>query len=341
MPAAGLLAAISVLIFAVTWFTRAPDPKYNGRRLSSHLYKGHAPLVLAGLPSSNQLALLRNRYGETSEALRALGPEAVPLLDEWLRTTDQPWRASIAKLLQKRQINWPWFSAPSRRYMAFRALWDVRGHATLVTPTLLEIAKTGSLREQSEALIGLDMILNSAPDKDRDWILDQVEPCVETIISMAQSRPSNAAIENLLTTVYRYRPPADKEKTVIRLLSLDPPIADQVIDSLDRNGQMRNMGYLNYPGEDPTGLKVGAAIFFRDAPVLPEKVVPLLMRGLDSTNCALIERCAQALGAYGVHSVETLPKLSNLVSHPRPYVAKAAIEAIEKINAARDHKMME
>jgi hypothetical protein len=63
----------------------------------------------------------------------------------------------------------------------------------------------------------------------------------------------------------------------------------------------------------------------------PHRVLPILFSSLTSTNPAVLENRAQALGNYGALAADALPQLSNLMNHPKGYVHRAASNAIQAI----------
>ena len=80
--------------------------------------------------------------------------------------------------------------------------------------------------------------------------------------------------------------------------------------------------------------QIAGAMFFREERILPERVVPLLSQSLASTNKALIEAAASALGEYGYKARSALPALSRLTNHPNRFVSGAAEKSVKKIQEA-------
>ena len=81
--------------------------------------------------------------------------------------------------------------------------------------------------------------------------------------------------------------------------------------------------------------RVAVASFFREKPVLPDPVLPLLIFNLISTNVLLVEESAKRLGSYGALASNSLPVLTNLLSHPKKYVHFAASNSIFRIQSVR------
>jgi hypothetical protein len=78
--------------------------------------------------------------------------------------------------------------------------------------------------------------------------------------------------------------------------------------------------------------RVGAANELARNPRMPERTVPLLIANLTSTNRAVIEGCAVALGAYGSAAESAVPHLEKLLEHPRERIRVASSNALESIN---------
>src|SRR5437016_2654938 len=79
-----------------------------------------------------------------------------------------------------------------------------------------------------------------------------------------------------------------------------------------------------------------AISFFREKPLLAERVVPLLIAGLTSGNRELQEESAKALGSYRADATNAFPILSRLSTNRNRYVASAASNALFKFRTKRD-----
>jgi hypothetical protein len=77
--------------------------------------------------------------------------------------------------------------------------------------------------------------------------------------------------------------------------------------------------------------RVGAAMNLADFPRFPERAIPLLITNLNSTNRAVQQNCALALGKFGAQARPALPALTNLLNHPKDFVRGAASNAITSI----------
>jgi len=108
-------------------------------------------------------------------------------------------------------------------------------------------------------------------------------------------------------------------------------LAEFAFSKLDPDGTIVNLLYLE---SGIASEKPGAALYFRDKPRSPERVVPLLMTNLTLGGSGnLLRNLCDALAAYGTNATPALPQLTNLLTHPRPAVREAASNAVARIAA--------
>ena len=133
---------------------------------------------------------------------------------------------------------------------------------------------------------------------------------------------------------------AASETERARILDLARPSAESIIQwgpngtldrYLDPEGIIGNLVNLQRDGD---GAKIGAALFFRDRPILPERVVPLLTRTVISADRTLVNFSAQALGAYGTNAAAALSVLETLARHPNTAISNSAAAAVLQVKGS-------
>lgn len=329
------LAVAAVTLFLALRFGQPEDPIYKGTRLSQYLYAGFAPRFSKRLPTDQVLAEWRKQNDLAKEALQALGPRSIPLLGHWLESTNSKYRLKLAALTRRAGLDWPALQA-DRRSAALGALLSVQCHAAPLIPTLVSMTRSASVPEQSMAAVLLNGILTCISHAEQMAVADDLQAAMEDYLNrLEQGEKAESNMCVLVAKMYRLRPPPDREATFRRIMRLNDTagsgmIFEQVESLLDPDGSLRNLAYLE---EQEDTRKAGAAIFFWARPIMPERVVPLLTKSLQSTNRALLARSAEALGEYGTNAVSALPALSNLVTHANSRVSNAAKQAIGKITA--------
>ena len=213
--------------------------------------------------------------------------------------------------------------------VAFRL---VPQHGAPLIPLLRKQVLSGesspSAREAAELV---DRIFKALPPSERTQLAlenaDFFYLCTSNV-----TRQLTIAAVRIIQVLFRYDPPNDSEATVRRIWPFrrQNNNVEFLITTLDTDGFLQNMLYLESgrPSERPA-----AALYFRDIRREPERIIPLLISNLAPTNSAnLLQNASEALGSYGTNAVSALPMLSNLVTHPRTYVAAAASNAIQRIN---------
>src|ERR1043165_7182394 len=98
--AIGATVLIVICGFVLLWTRSMPDVRYKGRWLSDYLYDAYQPFVfpLGGGRGRATPAPFSRRpevRKEAEEALRALGPKAVPLLASWLGNSSSSLRDKL------------------------------------------------------------------------------------------------------------------------------------------------------------------------------------------------------------------------------------------------------
>ena len=293
----GLL--LLVIGAAAVWISRPPDPEFEGKKLSQHLYVWARPTAPFGRrPTTAEVKELEkhNRAIMTAQiAVKELGPEAVPLLLSWLDGHEYPFQRKLTGYLRTNNIEMPFLTAPKRR-LALMALQQVPQHATSGIPKLVELAIED--KERQLALSALGQILVGMEFDEQARMMEPAKADAEKLMASSDGHGNAWILER----------------------------------HLDPYGQIANLLNLE-SGSVPR--QVAGAMFFRDRPVLPERVVPLLSQSLASTNRPLLESAARALGEYGSAAQSALPALCQLTNNSHRFVAIAAVNALTKIQTAK------
>jgi hypothetical protein len=305
-----LLVAISAF-FYLLW-PRYPDPVYDGIALSEHLYRQYSKPIFSLLarPMTAQARVEQQkefRFRELSyKALQKAGPEALPLLTNWLATAPSPWRTNLHARLRASGYDFPRITADRR-----------------------SIALTFLTRSPFDPKIDLTPIL--VP-----MLINLNEPdllMAAQLISRTTQRVNNidvtVALRALLPVSYRYEAVEAKQ---LGFSSYNKFQIDLAVGKLDPDRLYRPLVVLEL---GPIPNRVGAARELAENPRLADRAILLLIANLTSTNRSVQEHCALALAAYGTQANLALPALSNLLTSSRERVRLAGSNAIASIKAAK------
>ncbi len=337
------LAVYAALLLAATagmirWQS-PPDPFYHGKRLSQYLYEVR-PGLGPGVASAAAMADLSRRNREADEAVKALGPEALPLLISWMRA-EWGWREKLRRLAWQpgspfywlRQI--PWLATEPRSIAVEVFCRAIPDQAGPVVRALCRdvLANSGPLGGQTAQLVV--QILDAAPATVSGRVARKNSDFVQYVTADPRRGLNDPKIQ-VLSALLKYDPPADREAMVRRLWPFRRPHFNCVlraIAQLDPDGYLRSVLYLE------SGVAVerpDAAAYFAEHPREPARVVPLLISNLaESGSFDLLEEACKALGEYGTNAAPAIPRLRALLKCRSAHVARAASNAVWKITAAR------
>ena len=343
LPALCVFSALA--IWTIARLPRPPaNPLYNGTPLSRHLYNLYN--IYAPYPSrrgppgpltAQEIAKLRAEFSvlekkrtDSSKALgdraprvvsspaqRAqiiVGPEALPLLTNWMATAPPTgWRLALGRRLS--------------RFVDLPSL--TRDHRMLAWSFLSEFPV---LIDDPDLVIFFPGLTNS-------------EPRIRDVAALALGRQIRAGMKvekdkiiRHLFPVSAYHMASDQSMEYQRSFSYSGSLPSEqqirsIIDALDPARDLIPLFTLEF---GHIHARVGAAMELTDKPRYPARAIPLLITNLTSTNRSVQERCAQALAAYGPEARSALPSLTNLLQHPRERVRLAASNAIVSIDAPPD-----
>ena len=312
--ATGILALVAALAtFIYLLWPRYPDPIYNGVALSEHLYRLYSrpnSIRFSSAPTAREIAEWQriSREREVSlKALQKIGPEALPLLTNWLVTAPSTWRSNLHVRLTRSGYHFPKLTA-DRRSAAISCL--------AFYPTNLE---------DNLAPIIIPMLTNLHPG-----VLHSAARIIYRTAHHANDAQADAALRTLLPMSYRMG--TVEVTSAVSFHSHAKFVIDQAIERLEPNRKHHPLVVLEL---GPMPNRVGAARELAGNPRLADRAIPLLVANLTSTNRSVQEHCAIALSAYGENAIPALPALSNLLTSSRPRVRIAASNAIVAIKAAK------
>ena len=339
-----LLPALCALSTLVIWtIARLPGPPanpiYRGTPLSQHLYNIYAPypsrLRPPGPYTPQEIAKLQaefsvlekkrtdsaNALGRTaawSSPNRAeiiVGPEALPLLTNWMATAPPTgWKPALGRRLS-RFVDLPSLTR-DHRMLAWSFLSEF---PMLINDPDLAIFFPGLTnpepRIRDVAALALGRQIRAGMKVDKDKIIRHLFP-----VSAYHHMASDQSMEYKRS--FSYSGPVPSEQQIRSIIDALDPRRDLIpLYTLE-------MGHIH--------ARVGAAMELTDKPRYPARTIPLLISNLSSTNRSVQERCAQALAAYGAEARSALSSLTNLLQHPRERVRLAASNAIVSINTHSD-----
>ena len=365
-----ILAIAVALLLGYFWFTAPPDPVYAGKHLSEHLkiyFGGYgSPNWKPGLPvPTAALWAFQTNWIEAGEALKQIGPEAMPLLRAWLKSPPPEWRIHAADLA--RRFEW---ASPSLQFdhqlAACRAVAEFPEPCVALFPELRACLRSSNPSVRYAAVLALQKFVSSTEPR-RAFLESTPLQVPELLNALEFGTPEEAFVAAALLwagvreqvipspdllfpeliRIARLGPFSDVPfAPLIRSVSFGfPPLQmrwpgqtklnprsyiEQTLTLIHQDwadSQLSTLA-LSSPAD-----RVGAAWALGNSTHAPDKAVPLLMQDLNSTNRALIENCALALGKYGAPAHPALPLLSNLLDHPRPAIRSAASNAIRDISA--------
>jgi hypothetical protein len=305
-----LLAALIAFIFLL--WPRYPDPVYDGVALSEHLYRLYSKPVFSLLarPRTAQARAEQQkefRLRELSyEALKKAGPEAIPLLTNWLSTSQSAWQTNLHARLLRSGYHFPRITG-DRRSIALSLLVHTQLDPQLdFAPMLVPIL---SNLNESDLLKAAQLISRTGP--------------------RTNEMDATPALRALLPVSYKYEA-AEARHTEYFFSSSTKIEIDRAIESLDPKRKFHPLIVLEL---GPLPNRVGAARELAENPRLADRAIPLLIANLTSTNRSVQEHCALALARYRAQATPALPALSNLLTSSRERVRLAASNAISSITA--------
>ena len=309
--AVSLAAAILVLIHR---YSLPPDPVLGELHFSEHLLRAYTfPskhwIRQNRTPTAAELAQHHTNMAlraSSRRALRNVGPEGLPLITNWLATTTPPWKSNLQVRLQARGYDFPRLTE-NRRSIAWKFLAE---HPMEIGPGALPlfamVVTNGSPNDVFFAGQAISRLFQNVDHVDVEAALRILIPLYQNLKSIT---PAGA------------HPFGTRESILAMGIS-------GCIEKLDPQSLYRPLLFLEL---GPAPERIDAALNLAYFPRFPERAIPLLISNLDSTNRAVQENCARALGKFGHQARPALPALTNLLNHPRALIRAAATNAITSI----------
>jgi hypothetical protein len=310
--ALGLAAAI----FAVVYQYFSPhDPVIGELRFSDHLLRAYTPFPWNRQnrpPNATEFKQHQTNLSLRASSRRALskaGPEVLPLITNWLATDTPSWKSNLQVGLQARGYDFPRLTA-NRRSIAWQFLAENPMEIGSDALPLFAIAVTnGSPRDAFYASQAISRLFGNIDHLDVEASLRILLPLYQNLQTVTGGKS------------FGFEPMATPQSFLAMSI-------ERCIQQLDPQYLYRPLLVLEL---GPTPERVGAAMNLADFPRFPGRAIPLLITNLNSTNRAVQENCARALGKFGPQARPALPALTNLLTHPRDFVRLAASNAITSI----------
>ena len=294
-PCVKILLLCGVALLAVMLFVdHSVEPRYNDIPLSKWiaLHQAHQLRRLPFLQSSQAPEDPRER--EAEEAIRHMGPQALPLLVKWIDARPSPWKHTLAKQIVGRRgaprgsfadrllvLLDPW-KDQKRRVTAYNAFVILGSAAIPAIPDLVNIASNSRSPGSDQAanvLVGLGT------------------PGVSALLYVLRSNESVRQRIRVMNGLGWIGPGAASAVTAI-------------------------IPYLKDPDMELAAASATALGRIREHPDL---AVPALIAALDDPRYLVRQSAAKALGEFGAVARQVVPKLISLLATP-DYVFGQAVE---------------
>lgn len=297
----GVLAVVlGVMVWSVPRIIEHPeDPLYGGTPLSQHLYAlyGHRSIITVPTGRARTAKGIAHYKAEAQKrmasrnALSLAGAEALPLVTNWLASEPVAWKVKLGERLMKHDFHYPQLTA-DRRSMgwSFLAEYPIPVAGSELFPHFATVVANGTGADLRNAARVMVRFMHSGKNIEVE-----------------------AALRALMPLHYRMRETTGPSP----LTGFSWPSAHDLESCIELADPQRVFRPLLVLEIGPTPDRVRAARELKDYPRIAARAVPLLIANLGSTNRAVQEHCALALGAYGEKARAALPPLTHLLAHPR------------------------
>jgi hypothetical protein len=288
-----------LVVFALR-FAGLHSRPYDPVYKNKHLSE-YLEAVMPPAASGNlNLSILRPAaFADAAEAIQKLGTNSIPLLKAWLNYEPSRWRKKLFNTLLYIQYFNPRL-LPERKAVACRLAGFLTTNGAVLLPDLEFCITNNSYTFPPRNL-------DSHATISYLQILESTAPNKEALVRTL------FRLSRVCTGNYRLLPP---------LLENDPSSSMRQTITLET-------------GTDTE--KLAALFYFKNNPIEPQKVIPLLNLSINSSNPSLQVDAALALSSYGWQARPSLPLLSNLLSSPIPEVSRVASNAVTIISQAPSH----
>jgi HEAT repeat protein len=343
LPAEPVYAGKSV----TAWIRELSLQDGNIRALNAHatmIYasvlakNGASNFVLKSLQTNGPSYLPTNRagsFGNATQALRAIGPPAIPYLVRALRKQDGPFRSGYVKVYDAvgrrlgRLLPQPPVDAVCIRSAAAQALAEMAEIAKPAFPALLEAINDPDQKVREEAIRALKGLSERDPAISAALTHRFIKPGMsnaEIVRAVAQfSLRAPAAIQALLRTVQD--PDGDvREETIEQLRQIGPP------------GKAATPYLLTALGDVRRSIRCRACQALEAIKPEATQLVPVLTATLNAMDPVLRANAANALAVYGTEAASAAEKLGELYKNAdgvERFCVGRALKQIDPVMAAR------
>lgn len=352
VPAISFLAALAVFSF-LTW-RRTPDPIYEGKKISAYLTRAYPPN--GSTPSASSI-------DDARAALRAVAPDAAPLLAVWLRETDSPVKSILRRMFAACKYpcpNWCY----DRSGLAMWALRAEPRNGALSVTVLANWIETGPSPKQYSGAVVLHDVLAGLPSATQSTAAERCVRALPVLLDRAAHSTEGEVYLNTAVEIIRRAPsfvetalPArarsasSQEPAEQRSASATAAMREQLLDQLlsqestplsvmllwlrrdavkllDPDGSLRKR-VLHEPVF--TTRQAEAAFLTDPNEGMLDDCLPVLISRLSSTNSNTLIWTIDLLSSYGRDAGSVAGKLEALRSHPDTNVVTAADRCLSLI----------
>ena len=364
-----VVLGLTVLGLGYLWFTAPPDPIYDGMRLSEHLkihYGRGASLGRRGQKlTQEEMDRFQAQWERSRVVVHNLDERSIPLLRNWMKRPRPQWADQAATLMGRAGFSPFWVHFDQQYAACETILWNgkdctsllpevracfnspdarIRAMALGAFSTMIETpeARAALMKESSFSIPELLGKLRGGTAEDafyaagflwavcKENALPEGEDILRELLEISRQRvqeefPSARPLVLPISMQFAqfkgsYRAGSLKTSTYLY----------RTVMLIDPDWRHRHLITLEF---GPEADRVGAAWALGNETFAPEKAVPLLVANLSSTNRALVENCAIALGKYGPPAAPALPVLTNLLAHPKLAIRSAVSNAVTEIGS--------
>ena len=291
-------AALALLAFALLRSTSEPEPQYKGRPLSYWLVQGR-PIVDDSFILVDYLAAFRSPVA--TEAIQAIGTNAIPYYLKWIRYEGYPWRRKLAAKIPA------------------QTAWTLRINTWVGTTRSDVLAMASGV---ALALLGT----NAAAASPALAFLVHNTNAPQTALRATRAL-CYLGTNGLQPLISAIRDPQD-------------PARHLAIFCLSCTSDSQAPGTTTIPvfieslGDTNAAIQVAAVVGLRRNRSLPDLAMPPLTGCFSSTNAMVRLHAAAALRDYGGQATSALPALTNALADSDYKVRVMATNAINSITAA-------
>ena len=211
--ACAVFTILIALPVAYLWFS-SPDPKFKDERLSSILYSAYA----AGTPPPWAPTETYPAYQRCRDALKHLGPEAIPLITAWQNDKPSAARLKLRQILLNRKIHVPFLTADRARIANW--LRTVSEGAIAVAGSMQQELLESPPDQDLNRAFALASVLNSTDPDSRKIIASKSEPFVNAMLDRYEKDQRDNYPLSIVSILMRSNPDSFSPALKQRVLKL-------------------------------------------------------------------------------------------------------------------------